>query len=133
MVAAPQAVGRSILMRRKKRKDETGWKARIAAPFDFGATAASGLSANTLTAPSRGRLAFSHGGGLAAGAAIVHAGARVFTCPALAADQVHRGNWVERGQLVRLERSGAAAAGTLTVYVVDAYGRHRAIGTSAFS
>lgn len=113
-------------LRRKARAAHTAWDALAASPHD--------LSTGPLVVAGQGRLGVSHSAGLAAGeVTVTHvAGRRQFTHPALAADQLHKGDHVERG--ARVTVSGVPA-GTLTLWAIDALSgtKSRAVATLVIS
>ena len=95
--------------RRSKRQNLSALKALVAAPHD--------LDSGALVMPAGARLAISHSVGLSAGQVTIAVGdRREFTCPALAADEVHRGIHAERGFAVT---QTGAPAGTIRIYLVD--------------
>ena len=108
--------------RRKARAAHTAWDALAASPHDLGT--------GPLVTPGQGRIGISHSAGLAAGTVTVThiTGRREFTHPALAADEMHKGDHVERG--ARVTVSGAPT-GTLTLWAINTLdsGRSRAIAT----
>ena len=94
---------------------------------DFGAT-----GQTALTLPGSARLAFSYSVPLADGVVSVDiSGGRSFSHPALAADEIFRGEWGEETKDITINR-GAAPAGVASVYIVDDIGRNFVIGTATF-
>lgn len=102
-------------------------------PFGQGINHNFGATGQTpVRLPGSIRLAVSFSVPLAQGVLTVEvAGGRNFTHPALAADEVYRGEFAEEGKEVTIAR-GAAPAGTATIYIVDDIGRNLAIGTAVF-
>ena len=82
--------------------------------------------------PGSAQLAFSYSVAVSAEDVQVEVlGGLDFTHPALAADEVWKGVWVEEGKEVRLNRQGAPA-GVATIYIIDDIGRRQVIGTATF-
>ncbi len=99
----------------------------LGTPHDFGAD---GLTA--LVLPGSSRLAVSHDAGITEDTLeITVDGHGTFRTPTLAADIIHKGEWVERGKSVTITRNGAAP-GIVTVYILDDIGRLLQIGASTF-
>lgn len=110
----------------RERRDLSAFAALLAAPHDLGD------GTDGLVLPARARLAISHEAGMSEGDVVVHIagdGDLDFTHPELAADEVHRGNWGERGMTVTVENVGAPE-GALTLYLIDPFGRPLPIATA---
>lgn len=109
--------------RRKARAAHTAWDALAASTHDLGT--------GPLVVPGQGRIGLSHSAGLAAETVTVThvTGRREFTHPVLVADEMHKGDHVERG--ARVTVSGEVPVGTLTLWSIDGNdsGRSRAIAT----
>jgi len=96
-------------------------------PHDFGAD-----GQTALVLPGSAVLSVSHDAGITADTLSVNvSGSRDFFTPTLAADQVYKGQWAEKGKSVSITRNGAAA-GVVTIYILDDIGRTLPIGTATF-
>lgn len=96
--------------RRKARAARTSWDPLAASPWDLGT--------GPLVTPAQGRLGISHSAGLAAGAVtVVHVQPRrEFTHPALGADEVWKGDHVERGARVTV---GGVPVGVAALWLIN--------------
>ncbi len=99
----------------------------LGTPHDFGAT-----GSTALVLPGSARLAVSHSAGITEDTLeITVVGHGTFRTPTLAADIIHKGEWVEKGKSVTITRNGAAV-GVVTVHILDDVGRTLIIGTATF-
>ncbi len=99
----------NLRRRRQGREAITALQPLVDTPHDLGS--------GPLRMPAGARLAISHSAGLSQGDVTVSLGNGAgFTHPALAADQVFRGVWAERGQDVTVT---GVPSGTLTVHAID--------------
>lgn len=123
-----------VQQNRKVEQDLNDFEVLIATPHDFGSVVADGASPTPLEMPANARLAISHSAALTIGDVTVDIGAnRSFGHPTLDADVVFKGVWGEQQQDIIINRGSSVAAGTLSVYIVDFYGRYLLIGTATFA
>ncbi len=129
------AVGRMVARNRAERERDTSFSALIATPHAFDAIAAGATTATNFQLPARARLALSFDAALDPEDIVVTmAGADMkFSNPSLLADIVHRGSVGGEGATVSITRAAGCPAGAFTLYLVDAQGLYKIIGTATFS
>lgn len=131
MVTQNASVRFRVAHRMKSERDLTAFKNREL--HDFGNISFEGAE-NTYISPANGRLAIRCDAPLAEGqvGVIVNDELR-FTHPALLADEIYKGRFVEKDEIVDLWILGEAVSGTIELLVVDGFGRVFPIGTGELS
>lgn len=105
------------------------------APFDFGATAAGGSSANTLTLPANAKFVLEHGAiTLAERLGIDDQTTAFLNLDAGVAGSFHRiDHLFRKDQDIQVARVAGALAGAVNVYFDDQFGKLTLIGTATFT
>jgi hypothetical protein len=95
----------------------------VRTPHDLGGVGQERTTTDEFNLPGSGRLAISCTQPLAAGDITVNIGeTKSFTHPALAADEIHKGNWAESGSLITVTTLEPPIGAEVTIYVVDLRG-----------
>lgn len=120
---------------RRARERDTAFAALIETPHAFDAIAAGETTATTFAMPAPGRLAMSFSVALdPEDITITMSGQSMkFSCPALSADQLHRGSLGEKNATVSVTRAAGCPAGTLTLYALNALSVPKIIATAVFT
>lgn len=105
------------------------FKALIAAPASLGSALSGDQLPSGVTMTANRRIGVSFSVGVAANLLTVSIGAKNQRTPALAANQVYRLDEAERGEVIKVKGETGCPAGTVKVYVFDAWMRPSQIAT----
>lgn len=126
------AIRQTIITRRREAQRSVAFKGLIASPQVLTGGLAPATS-STLALPQTGHVGVSYSVPITSGQLLVNVNnGRALGTPNLAANQIFRVGWLERGLLIDVELT-AAVAGTATLYYMNEWKKPSAIATAVFT